>query len=177
MEYNSIVSAELVCAQKSAFCASAASPAHCSAQVCPPRREHVWDGCSLLSKAAQKSTKLCWCHFTPGAFTKAGGRAGRELEVKGQLSSMHHSLPSNLTCPTRQAFAERQSPSQSPSAIKDGKSPFLMQLCLFSSLFLSLADRVGREKERIGREAPERGKLPPDQATEVRREREGKTRG
>ena len=49
-----------------------------------------------------------------------------------------------------------------------------MQLCLFSSLFLSLADKVGKEKERIGREAPGRGKLPPHQAIEVRREeREG----
>lgn len=46
-----------------------------------------------------------------------------------------------------------------------------MHLCLFSSLFLSLAGRVGREKGRMGREAPGRGKLPPDQAIEVRRRR------
>lgn len=67
--------------------------------------------------------------------------------------------------------------NQSPSAIKDGKIPSFMQLFLFSSLFLSLADRVGREKERMGREVPGRGKLPPDQAIEVRRkEREGRRR-
>lgn len=150
-------------------------PQVCPRKVCTPRREHIWDGCSLLSKAAQKSTKQhCWCHFTPDAFTKAAGRAGGQGQAQLDAS---HSLPSNLTCPTCEAFAERQSANQSPSAIKDGKIPSFTQLCLFSSLFLSLADRVGREKERMGREAPERGKLPPDQAIEVRKEREGENRG
>lgn len=76
-------------------------------------------------------------------------RAGAGGHGQAWLDASHN-LPPHLIYPARNAFAVRRHANQSPSMIKDGKIPSFMQLRLFSSLFLSLADRVGIEKGRMG---------------------------
>lgn len=126
------------------------------AQVCPPRREHVGDGCSLLPKAAQKSTKLCWCHFTPGAFTEAGGRAGRELEIKGQPSSMHHSSLQTLPAQPTKILRWGRAQANPPLWLKMEKAIFLCN-CVSSHLYFChwLTGWEERRKGWVGR--PQRG--------------------
>lgn len=129
---------ETVCAQKSDFLCSCCKPraVFLPRKVCTPWREHIWDCCSLLPKAAQESTKQhCWCHFTPGAFTKAGGRAGRELEVKGQLSSMHHTASLQILPAQPEELLQRgRAQTNPPLWLKMEKSLILCN-CVSSHLY------------------------------------------
>lgn len=126
----------------------------CARGRCTHQTEHIWDGSSLLSKAAQKSTQQhCWCHFTPGAFTKAGGRAGRELEVKGQLSSMHHTASLQIL-PAQPAKLLRRGRAQTnpPLRLKMEKSLLLCN-CVSSHLYFChwLTGWEERRKGWVGR--------------------------
>lgn len=108
----------------------------CPRKVCTPRREHIWDGSSLPAKAAQKSTKQhCWCHFTPRAFTKAGGRAGRELEVKGQLSSMHHTASLQILPAQPEKLLQRGRAQTDPSLRLKMEKSLLLWNCVSSHLY------------------------------------------
>lgn len=105
-------------------------------KVCTPWREHIWDCCSLLPKAAQESTKQhCWCHFTPGAFTKAGGRAGRELEVKGQLSSMHHTASLQILPAQPEELLQRGRAQTNPPLWLKMEKSLLLCNCVSSHLY------------------------------------------
>lgn len=142
-------------------------------------------GRSTFETAAPSPQRLL--RKAPSSTAGAISRLVAPLKLEAEQAGSWRSRASSARCitqppfksylPNLRSFCSEAEHEPFPSAIKDGKIPSFMQLCLFSSLFLSLDDRVGREKERMGREAPERGKLPPDQAIEVRRERKGKNRG
>lgn len=142
-------------AQKRAFFISEAQPGKYPSPGPPVKGKHATQGAGLIRPllSAQRLLRKARS-IIAGTISRPVPPIKPEAEQagsggsRGRLGSMRRTA-SLQTLPAQPATLLRRA-KQSPSAIKDGKTPSFMQLCLFSSLFLSLADRVGRERGKDG---------------------------